>query len=133
MSSPVIIYDGVCHLCNATVNFIIRHERESVLKFSPNQSDFAKDLLAQAGMPAIDPDSIIFVNCGEVFICSDAVIRIAPHLKWPWSMARFMVILPRRLRDWLYRIVADNRYRLFGKADACIMPDKSIKGRFIGL
>jgi predicted DCC family thiol-disulfide oxidoreductase YuxK len=77
--------------------------------------------------------SIILIDSGMAYTRSDAAIRIATYLRWPWSTARHLKILPRGLRNWLYDTIAANRYRFFGKSDSCIIPDKSIKDRFTGL
>lgn len=133
MTGPVVIYDGVCNLCNESVNFIIRRERSPVLKFSPSQSDYARNLVDAAALSRIASQSVILYRDGRIYTGSDAVVELAHYLKWPWSMLRHLAILPVRLRETAYRLIADNRYRIFGKSETCIMPDKSLLDRFIGL
>ena len=132
-ASPVVIYDGVCHLCNGSVAFIIRKEMQPVLKFAPGQSAFARNLLDSSGDAVFKNNSIILVDCGNLLFKSDAALRIAAYMRWPWSLLRFLRIIPRRIRDWVYDRIAANRYRLFGKSESCLVPDKSIQHRFIGL
>ncbi len=129
----VVLFDGVCNLCNATVNFLIDHDRRRRLRFAAVQSDAAAALLARLGHTPVagDPDSILFVEGGRVYQRSTAALRIARHLSLPWKLGYVWVIVPRPLRDLVYKWIARNRYRWFGKRDACRVPTPELKERFL--
>ena len=123
---PVILFDGVCHLCNGFVQFVLRRDVDAVFDFAPLQSEFA---LARLG--AVSMDSIALVEDGRVFNAEEAVLRIMARLKAPWPLlGRVAGLLPRRLLAWGYRMVARHRYRLFGKYETCALPPPGSAGRF---
>jgi predicted DCC family thiol-disulfide oxidoreductase YuxK len=136
-ASPIVLFDGVCNLCNAAVNFILDHERSGELRFASLQSDAARALLAEHGAPVEqlgqgDPDTMVLLEGGRLFDRSAAALRIARRLRWPWRALAVFLIVPRPLRDLVYRFVARNRYRWFGKSDACRMPSPELRARFLG-
>lgn len=126
---PIVLFDGVCNLCNGSVRFIIRRDLRRRLRFAPLQSETARRLLA--GAPADLPDSLVLVERGRVWTRSSAVLRIAKGLRWPWPLAYALVAIPRPLRDWLYTRVARNRYRWFGRRDDCMVPTPELRARFL--
>lgn len=148
-----LLFDGVCNLCNAGVLFIIKRDRRGRVRFAPLQSEAALRLLEEAGVAALpeageaDPDSMIVIERlpggpggrereggkGElrVYDRSAAALRIARALRWPWPLLGAFWIVPRPLRDWIYRIIARNRYRWFGRRDACMMPTPELQARFL--
>ncbi len=132
--SPIIFFDGVCNLCNGFVNFIIDRDRKGLFKFSSLQSDAARELLA--AYPDIitgdDPESVVLLTGdGRVFSESDAVLEIAGLMGGVWPAFKAFKVFPRGFRDAVYRWVARNRYRWFGKRDVCRMPTPELKGRFV--
>lgn len=130
---PVMLFDGVCNLCNGAVNFAIDRDPEARLRFASLQSPAARELLARLGhpMPSGDPESILLVERGRVYECSGAALRIARHLSGAWSLLAALLAVPWPLRDLVYRWVAANRYRWFGKADVCRVPTPELRARFI--
>ncbi len=131
---PVIIFDGVCNLCNGFVNFIIRRDKDAKLKFLPLQSDNADDWLRNKHVDRElirDASTVIFFNQGEVAVKSDAVLKIATFLPFPWRMVRVFRVLPKSIRDKLYDFVAANRYKWFGKKQQCMIPSPEIRERFV--
>ena len=124
---PVILFDGECNFCNGAVQFIIRRDPQGVFKFASLQSEAGRALLP-AGF---DADSIVVVEGGKVLVYSDAALRVAAGLSWPWSMGRFGRVIPRGVRDGLYRWFARNRYRWFGKSAACMVPTAEVRARFL--
>lgn len=139
----LLLFDGLCNLCDRTVQFIIRHDPKAKFKFAPLQSDFAAQMLAKfqgedtAGLDeeehnVVDPKSIILILRGKLYKRSTAVIKIAAELGFPWSLAKVFYILPRGLRDGLYRYVARNRYRWYGKKESCMVPTAELRERFMG-
>lgn len=125
----IILFDGVCNLCNGFVQFIIKRDKLYIFRFASLQSDFAKGLLEQH--PQLKKvDAVIFLNKDQIFIKSDAAIEIAQNLKgWKWM--KYLYIFPKPLRDLVYDLIAKYRYKLFGKKDTCMIPAKSIKNRFV--
>ena len=127
----IVLFDGVCNLCSAAVGFILRHERDSDLRFASLQSPLGQELMTESGRDPGRLDSIIVVRGDRFLDESDAVLEIAGHLRMPWRLARAGAVLPRGFRDWAYRRIARSRYRLFGKKDACMVPSPELRARFI--
>lgn len=128
---PILYFDGVCNLCSTSVQFVLDHERDSTLHFAPLQSSHAQEVLLPLGIDPADLDSVVLVENGVAFTRSTAIFEIAAHLKAPWSWVAVLRFLPRFFSDFCYRIVAVNRYRFFGKKDACMIPTPQLKARFL--
>ncbi|MGH7438505.1 MAG: thiol-disulfide oxidoreductase DCC family protein [Polyangiaceae bacterium] len=130
---PVVLFDGVCNLCNGAVNFWIDRDPRSLLRFASLQSPAGRELLARAGhpVPAGDPESIVLVERGRVYQRSGAALRIARHLSGGWPLLWGLLVVPWPLRDLVYLWVAANRYRWFGKAEVCRVPTPALRARFI--
>lgn len=129
---PVLLFDGVCHLCHRSVQFVLRHERGSALLFAALQSDTGRALLRDLALPADYLDSMLLCEDGRVYTGSDAALRVARHLRAPWSWGRALLVLPRALRDPVYRWIARNRYRWFGRDEAaCLVPAPGLRERFL--
>jgi predicted DCC family thiol-disulfide oxidoreductase YuxK len=136
MAQPttIILFDGVCNLCSGVVRFVIARDPHAHFRFAALQSDAARRACAEVGATppaAVDPDTIIVIADGRALERSDAALAIASRLPFPWPMFGVFRILPRALRDWLYRFVAKNRYRWFGKSDTCMMPTPELRARFL--
>lgn len=134
MNHPVILFDGICNLCNRFVSIIIHIDKKKKFSFSSLQSAEAKILIKSANLPeglSYDPDTVILINDGEVFFKSDAILKIAEQLAFPWKALYWFRILPLSFRDWIYRFIAKNRYQWFGKRKSCMIPSEEIKDRFI--
>jgi predicted DCC family thiol-disulfide oxidoreductase YuxK len=126
----VILFDGVCNLCNGSIQFIIERDPGRHFQFAPLQSQAASRLLASAA-PQPLPDSMVLVEDGRLWTRSTAALRIARRLRFPWPAAYAMIVIPRPLRDWIYNLVARNRYRWFGKREACMVPTPALRARFL--
>lgn len=129
-NQPIVLFDGVCNFCDASVNFIISRDRAGVFRFAPLQSDAGRELIEKYSIPA-DVDSVILIDNDRAFIHSDAALRIAQRLGGVWKLLSLFRIVPRSIRDWGYKLFAKNRYRLFGKKDSCMMPTPEIRERFL--
>lgn len=130
----VVLFDGVCHLCQGAVKFIIRRDPERRFRFASLQSEAGERILQGSRRPDISPDrinTIVLYQNGEYFTRSSAALRIAKGLRFPWPLAFGFIIVPRFIRDAVYRIVAANRYRWFGKDETCLVPTKENKERFL--
>lgn len=139
---PIILFDGVCNLCNGAVKWVIRYDRHARFRFASLQSETARRLIAENG-PSLQqgsggrgsgmalPDSVVLIADGRVRVKSDAALGIARRLGWPWRAAAAGLIVPRVLRDAVYAWVARHRYRWFGKRDACMVPTPGMRARFL--
>ena len=128
----VILFDGVCNLCNGAVQFIIKRDKTSKFLFASLQSDFGQSQLQKFGLDPSKLHSIIALDNGKFYERSDAALKIASGLAQPWPMLGVFRILPRFLRDWVYDLIANNRYKMFGKRESCMIPTPELKGRFVG-
>jgi len=137
MNEPILFYDGVCGLCNRLVQFLLKHDRDGRLRFASLQSDFADKVLRRHGIDPKDLDTLHVVEnyqqpTERVLQRSDAVLRASRELGGLWSaLAALGKVVPRPLRDVCYRLVAQNRYRVFGKYDTCMLPDPNQRSRFL--
>lgn len=135
-SHPIVLYDGVCGLCNRAVQFLLKRDRHDRLRFASLQSDFAATLLKRHGVDHKDLDTVyVVLNSGEanetLLAKSDAFLQFTKEIGGVWSITRLAKIVPRPVRNWLYDFVARHRYQVFGKYDACMLPDPRHKHRFI--
>ena len=127
----IILFDGVCNLCNGSVNFIIARDAREIFTFSPVQSAFAKSLLDAHGLAGIGEDSFVLVKEDKCYLRSDAALQISKQLSGLWPILSGLRIVPRPLRDMIYNLVARIRYKLFGKKDSCMVPTPELQRRFI--
>ena len=125
---PVVVFDGLCNLCNRSVDFVVRHDRDAVFAMATNQGEAASSLL---GSDAADLDTIALVEDGRVHRRSTAILRIARRLPWPWKLLYVGIIIPRPLRDAAYRLITVRRYRWFGKRETCRLPTPEEAARFL--
>ncbi len=128
---PVILFDGVCGLCNAWVDFVLKHDRAKRFRFSPLQSGFAARALTEHGLDATKLGSIVLLDGGRAATESTAVIQIFAGLGIPWSLARVLFLVPRSIRNASYRTSAKHRYRIGGRENACRMPTPDERPMFI--
>lgn len=130
-AGKIILFDGVCNLCNSSVNFIIDHDKNNIFKFASLQSDAGQKLLNKFGLDTKDFDSIVLVENDEHYTRSGAVLRIVKSFPGFWKLLYAFIILPSPLRDFLYDMIADNRYKWFGKKDSCRIPTPELKEKFL--
>ena len=127
---PIILFDGLCAFCDGTVQLLLRLDRRERLRFAPLQSEAATELLRHYDVPD-SIDSIVVVHGDEARVESDAAIAICRLLGFPWSLAVVFKLVPRPIRDGLYRFIARHRYRLVGRREACRMPEPGQQSRVI--
>jgi predicted DCC family thiol-disulfide oxidoreductase YuxK len=129
----VLLFDGECNLCNATVDWILRHDRRGVFRFATLQSDAAARLLdGTAGADAAADDTVILIEDGRVHTRSTAALRVLHALGPPWSFARILAVVPAPLRDAVYELIARRRHRWFGRRETCRLPTPQERERFLG-
>lgn len=127
----VVLIDGVCHLCQGVVRFIIPRDPEARFLFASLQSEAAQALLPADGLTSGPLSTVVLLENGVQYTQSAAVLRIARRLRFPWPLAYLFIAVPRIVRDALYRYVARNRYRWFGKDEQCMLPTPEIRDRFL--
>lgn len=127
----VLLFDGVCHLCDGAVRFVVEHDAAGRIHFAPIQSDLGRRLYSAHGLNPEAPDTMLLVTRERAFRESDAVIEIARRLGGAWKLALLGKIIPRGLRDAAYALVAKNRYRWFGKHETCLMPTPELRRRML--
>ena len=126
----VVLFDGICNYCNAMVNFAIRNDKKPTLKFAPLQSETGQQLRNHYHIPK-EIDSVILVENDKVYTYSDAAIRITRHLRWPARMLYGLIIIPKFIREPLYKWIAKNRYKWFGRKNTCMVPNQDLRSRFL--
>lgn len=131
MDAPVVLFDGVCTLCNRTVDFIIRHDRTHRLRYGSLQSESGRQLLERFHLSRDSFDSIVVIDQGQVYVKSEAALHIARNLDAPWRFAAVLRLLPRSLRDRIYDWIARHRYAWFGKRETCRVPAESERELFL--
>lgn len=127
----IVLFDGVCNFCSGSVNFVIEHDSPGYFKFTPLQSDAGEKLLAMHGVERTETDSVVLIEDGKAYTLSTAALRITRKLDGIWSWAYALIIVPRPVRDFLYRTFAKYRYTLFGRQDECMIPTPEIRARFL--
>ena len=130
-NKKIILFDGVCNLCNSSVHFIIKKDKKKQFLFTSLQSDAARDILLQFQLKNSELDSILLIENGQVYQKSDAILKIVKHLNGIWKISYGFIILPKFIRDYVYIIIAKNRYRWFGKKEVCMIPTKELQMRFL--
>jgi predicted DCC family thiol-disulfide oxidoreductase YuxK len=129
--SPVVIFDGVCNFCSATVRIILKNDRHGRIRFAPLQSPAGGELFRRHGIDPVKADTFLFIEGGRALTRTDASLAIARHLRFPWNLYRLVAVLPRGLRNAAYDLIARNRYRWFGKRSTCFVPTPEERSRFL--
>ena len=128
---PIIVFDAECLLCSANAQFVLDHDRQGRFLLASMQGEAGSALFRRFGIDPADPDTLIVVDGDRVRRDSDAILAIWSGLGWPWRAGAMFRLVPRLLRDPVYRWVARNRYRLFGKRDTCWLPDPAFRDRLL--
>jgi predicted DCC family thiol-disulfide oxidoreductase YuxK len=128
----LVLFDGVCNLCTAAVQFIIRHDREAIFRFASIQSEIGMEICRSQGLDPADFQTFVLISAERILVRSDAAIEVASRFGGAWRFVTIFRLVPRMVRDGLYSLVARNRYRWFGRTEACMIPTPAIKDRFLG-
>ncbi len=126
-----ILFDGVCNLCSGFVVFTIKRDPDAKFKFASLQSNEGGNLQKEFGIDTENIKTIVLVENDNYYIKSDAVLRIFKHLDGMWFILYYLIYIPRPIRNFVYDLVANNRYRWFGKKDVCMLPTPELKKRFL--
>ena len=127
----VVIYDGVCKLCNAWVRFLLSHRLPPYVRFTPVQSEEGRALLEHLGLSADSIHTIVLSDGQHHWLRSEAIFRIMRFLPGPWRLLGLLHFLPLAVTDTLYNLIARNRYRIFGRYDSMLSPEPDCPGRFL--
>ena len=131
-NKKIILFDGVCNLCNDSVQFIIERDKEDVFRFASLQSEVGQKLTSERGIDPEAMDSIILIEPGIAYYeKSTAALEISKHLSGGYSLLRYFSFLPEGFRNGIYDIIAKNRYKWFGKKDECMIPTPELKAKFL--
>ncbi len=130
-AETIVLFDGVCNLCNGSVQFLLRRDRRRRFRFAALQSAAGQALLEEYGLPTQILPTIVVLEGGQARVRSDAALHLARRLPWPWPALAVFRILPRPLRDALYDFVARHRYRWFGRTESCMLPTPDVADRFL--
>jgi len=127
----VILFDGVCNFCNGAVNFVISRDRDGYFKFAALQSAVGEELLEKHRIDKVETDSVVLIEDDKAYLHSSAALRIVRRLPGLWPILYGLIIVPKGIRDWAYRLFAKHRYRLFGRREECMIPTPEIRTRFL--
>lgn len=127
----VVLFDGVCNLCNSSVNWIIDHDKKNAFKFASLQSEYGQRAVAQYNISGNYMDTVVLIKDDKAYIRSSAVLQVLKTIGGIYSLALVFYIFPAFIRDVAYNFVAKNRYRWFGKQESCRMPTPELKAKFL--
>ncbi len=130
-SKPIILFDGICNLCDGAVQFIIRHDPNKKFLFTSLQSEAGQNLLKEYQSPVANFNSFILIQEGKIYDKSTGALKVARQIKGAWSWLYIFIIIPKFIRDAIYSLIAQNRYKWFGKKDTCMLPTSELKARFL--
>jgi predicted DCC family thiol-disulfide oxidoreductase YuxK len=130
MTAPIWLYDGICVLCSGAVRYVLRHDRHHLMRFVSIQSAEGRELAITHGVNPDDPETFLFIENGIAHPKSDGVLALFAHVNGPMRAIRLSCLLPKPFRDALYDVIARNRYRIFGKHTACMLPRQELRDRF---
>lgn len=127
----IILFDGVCNLCNSAVNFVIKRDKKNLIRFAPLQSETAQVLLAKHKMHTKEIKSFIFIKNGKEYTQSTAALKVCRHLSGAWPALYALIIIPPFIRDGIYNWIAKNRYKWFGQKNECMIPTPELQAKFL--
>ena len=127
----LVLFDGVCNFCNGAINFVIDRDTAEYFKFAPLQSKIGDEMREKFGIDRFETDSVVLIEGDRVYIHSTAALRIARRLSGIWSWFYIFIIVPRPIRDLIYKLIAKYRYKFFGRQEACMVPTQDVRARFL--
>lgn len=131
-NKKIILFDGVCNLCNSSVQYVIEHDKRDVYRFAALQSEIGKKLVEERGIDTSQIDSIILIEPGVAYYTkSTAALKIAQSFGGVWQLTGVLEWIPEKIRNWVYDFIAKNRYKWYGKKEACMIPTTELKAKFL--
>jgi predicted DCC family thiol-disulfide oxidoreductase YuxK len=129
-NNKIVLFDGVCNLCNSSVQFILKRDKKKQFRFASLQGKFGQEVLKNNNFSTVSLNTLILIEGDKIFTRSTGVLRMMKHLGSGWSLLYGFIIVPNFIRDAVYNWVSKNRYKWFGKKDECTIPTKELKERF---
>jgi predicted DCC family thiol-disulfide oxidoreductase YuxK len=129
--NPIILFDGVCNLCNSSVQFVLKHDKEKLFRFASLQSEAGQVLLKKYQLPETNFNSFVLIKNSKAFVKSTAALMVAKELKGFIKILYIFIIVPAFIRNAVYNVIAKNRYKWFGKQESCMMPTPDLQSRFL--
>ncbi|GGE95999.1 Predicted thiol-disulfide oxidoreductase YuxK, DCC family [Chishuiella changwenlii] len=130
-TKKIILFDGICNLCNQSVQFVIEHDKQKQFLFASLQSNYGQNFLKENNFDTTNFDSMVYVENEKIFTKSSAPLNIAKHLSAKFSWLGIFLIVPKPIRDVIYKFISKNRYKWFGKQESCWLPTPELKARFL--
>ena len=127
----ILLFDGVCNLCNGFVQFVIKCDKKEKVKFASLQSEVGKQLLIKHNLPQEEFKSFVYIKNNQVLLKSTAALTLMKDMEGFWQLLYIFIIVPKFIRDFIYSVVAKNRYKWFGKKDVCMIPNEKLHHRFL--
>jgi len=128
----IILFDGICNLCNGSVIFILEREKDLIFQFASIQSEVGQELLKWCGLPSGYNQAVVYIENGRIYLGSTAALKIGQNLTFPWPLLSSVgFVIPKFIQDWVYNQIAQHRYQWFGKKDVCMVPTESLRARFL--
>jgi predicted DCC family thiol-disulfide oxidoreductase YuxK len=127
----LLLFDGVCNLCNGFVQFVIKHDRKQKFKFAALQSNTGQKYLKRFNLENVDFESFVYIKNDQFYQKSTAAILVLKDLGFLWKLSYLLFVFPKFIRDAVYSLLAKNRYKLFGKKESCMLPTPELKNRFL--
>ncbi len=127
----IILFDGVCNLCNDSVKLVIKHDKKDLFRFTALQSDAGVLMVTKHGIDTSKTDSILLIDQDKIYAKSTAALKVARHLSGGYPLLYGFMIVPNFIRNWVYDIIAKNRYKWFGRKDSCMIPTAELKKKFL--
>ena len=131
MDKPIVLFDGVCNLCNGAVKFIIKHDKKNAIQFAALQSETGRKLLAKYNFPVDELNSFILIEGNKAYDRSTGALKVVKKFNRLWPLLYGFIIVPKFFRDGIYNWIGKNRYKWFGKKDACMIPTPQLRARFL--
>lgn len=134
MNNPpqhIILFDGVCNLCNNSIQFVIKHDKRRLFRFASLQSEIGQKLMSQHHLSSATTDSIVYIENNQAYIQSAAALRISKHLNGIYPLLYCFIVVPPFIRNAVYNLIAKNRYKWFGKRESCMVPTPELKELFL--
>lgn len=129
-TNPVILFDGVCNLCNSSVQFVIKHDPKKQFRFASLQGEYGQQVLKQFNLPTNTLSSFILLKDNQIYTHSTGALKVAKQLSGAWPLLYAFIIIPAFIRNAVYQFIANNRYKWFGKKESCAMPSPELKALF---
>ncbi|MDO8996647.1 MAG: thiol-disulfide oxidoreductase DCC family protein [Sediminibacterium sp.] len=129
-TNPVILFDGVCNLCNSSVQFVIKHDPKKKFRFASIQGDYGQQVLKQFHLPPDSLNSFILLKDNQIYTHSTGALKVAKQLSGAWPLLYVFIIIPPFIRNAVYQFIANNRYKWFGKKESCAIPSPELKALF---